>query len=446
MNKRSSSGGRRGGPSSADRKRQALPPPSTQEHDASSIPRLPPHLIAGLILPFVQNRPTWNSVCWANKELMEEGKKIRPPWPNAIHNVGGGEVLDVAFSPCGSFLACAMEHEFRVWDRKTGDRLTGEQTHGGVYCLQYSLQYLATGTEDSIRLWPYTSKPRVAQTSLSDTRDQGPIVLLGPTRWLGVKALVFSPTDSNILASLARGGEIKLWDVSGRVCIQAFDSRAFNTRCATILFSPGDDIQCYVLGAQGSTHHMIRVARKKKGMGYDASTIRIDNTLDDNELEEENIDFGHKILDTLLSGDLTAEPRFTALSPCGTWFAALCLVEEEHEIEWELAMFHLRTMAKIRSVTLFGDWLEFGRIAVSPDGKKLVTTNRRGIARLFECDDLSIQKYDPKHTKGDWMEAIEECSVFRDSEMEESMPIAFDSTSQFFAVGCIEGRVEILTV
>jgi hypothetical protein len=129
----SSSGGES---SSAARKRQATASssapldadplrPSSQEHDASSVPSIiPVSLIAALILPYVPDRSTWNSVCCANKELREAGKGMRPPWHNTTLNVGVVAVGAVAFSPCKSFLACGLEAQsvVRVWDRH-GERI-----------------------------------------------------------------------------------------------------------------------------------------------------------------------------------------------------------------------------------------------------------------------------------------------------------------------------------
>jgi hypothetical protein len=123
MMKRSSSGG--GESASAARKRQAAsaqdpldedplrPSSSTQEHDTSSVPSNG-HLLLALVLPYVQHRATWNSVCCASKELYLAGKEKTPPWPNAILNVGTGAVHAVAFSPRNSFLACSIIAQYVI--------------------------------------------------------------------------------------------------------------------------------------------------------------------------------------------------------------------------------------------------------------------------------------------------------------------------------------------
>jgi hypothetical protein len=96
-----------------------------QEQAASSlsIPKMPPHLIAALILPFVADRATWNSLCSASKELYAARKNKTPPWPNKSFNIGRN-VRHLALSPCGSQLAfCILNYDTRpyyvshVWDR-----------------------------------------------------------------------------------------------------------------------------------------------------------------------------------------------------------------------------------------------------------------------------------------------------------------------------------------
>jgi WD40 repeat protein len=168
-------------------------------------------------------------------------------------------------------------------------------------------------------------------------------------------------------------------------------------RIKTIFFSPGDNIQCYVVTAMGG---MIRIVRDK--MMEFASTI----------LEEPS---------------LGAYP-FTAFSPCGTCFASMSYTGVG--TKWELALFDLRTMAKTQSVFLSGGRFDFACLAMSPDGKKLATINAVGEISLFECHDLTIQKCVDtiEHQRGQAL-----------------WPVAFDPTSRVFAVGCLDGRVELRT-
>jgi WD40 repeat protein len=404
--------------SSATRKRQATSAPldedplqpasSSQEHDASSVPSMLPNLVAALILPFVQDRSTWNSVCSANKELSEEGKRMRPPWPNTTLNVGGRAVLAVAFSPCKSFLACgsSVQTVLHVWDRH-GKQTRLEGHTGGVTCLQYSLdrKYLASGSRDkSIRLWRTIASESVAHSSSSDgstnrctkrgtPEAQSDITLLGHA--YEISALAFSPTDSNILASGCWTGDVKLWDVINQVCIHAFNPGSFAIK--TLFFSPGDNIHCYVVTMGGP---MIRIVRN-------------------------NTEFAATILEPSLGKYPCA-----AFSPCGTCFAAISY--RVSGIKKELSLFDLRSMAKTQSV-LLSDHCNFARIAMSPDGKRLATTDTYGGIGLFECHDRTIHKY---------VDTIEHGS----DKAVGLCPVAFDPTSRCFAVGCIDGRVKLRTL
>jgi WD40 repeat protein len=439
MSNRSSSGGEESS-SALDRKRQAKSTPasldnedplqpasSSEEHDASPVPSmLPINLIAALILPYVQDRSTWNSVCRANKELNKAGKRMMPPWPNTTLNFGAGTVVvAVAFSPCTSVLACSISTEnvvhFWDWHGEKG-RLEGHTNE--VTRLQYSLdgKYLASGSSDkSIRIWRMKSESALHSSSRdecvisesaahSSSRDESrnrgtskgtpqshsDIILLGHLEQ--ITALAFSRTDSNLLASGCQAGEIKLWDVNNQVCIHAFEPLPRSIQ--TIFFSPGDNIQCNVVTMCG---RMIRIVRNKR-MEF-AATIPEEPWL--------------------------GKYPLTAFSPCGTSVACISYMESGRDSE--LAMFDLRTMAKTQSVLLSGGRVDFASMAISPDGKNLATVTRSRGTQIFECHDLTIQKFDIDQRPG------VDVGFSR-------LPVAFDPTSRFFAVGCIDGRVELRTL
>ena len=78
-------------------------------HDApqecNQTPAIPISVISHLVLPFIQDRRTWNNICSANKELYEAGMRMTPPWPETKLMMLGQMVGALEFSPCGSFLA-----------------------------------------------------------------------------------------------------------------------------------------------------------------------------------------------------------------------------------------------------------------------------------------------------------------------------------------------------
>jgi hypothetical protein len=67
---------------------------------ASPPPAIPINVVSDLILPFLQDRRTWNAVCWANKELHAAGMVATPPWPETTLQPGQS-MVSLKFSPCG---------------------------------------------------------------------------------------------------------------------------------------------------------------------------------------------------------------------------------------------------------------------------------------------------------------------------------------------------------
>jgi WD40 repeat protein len=124
---------------------------------------LPMNLIMGSILPFAQDRSTWNNLCLANKELRDGGRTMTPPWPEVItcppldqRNFGRATV----FSPCGHYLACVtmpgseIPSKLHILDRRNGQHtsLNGGYHHQNVQCLSFSGdgKYLAAGGNNGL--------------------------------------------------------------------------------------------------------------------------------------------------------------------------------------------------------------------------------------------------------------------------------------------------------
>jgi hypothetical protein len=94
-------------------------------------------LILTLVLPFIQGRLTWNSVCIANKELHEAGMRMTPPWPETKLMM---EQSALKFSPCGSLLASGAylpPFLVHIWDRRGRQTwLTGHTS--SIFFLSFS--------------------------------------------------------------------------------------------------------------------------------------------------------------------------------------------------------------------------------------------------------------------------------------------------------------------
>jgi WD40 repeat protein len=411
----------RGESSSTAHKRQAVAPqdeegpliPSSsaseslaQQGSSLSIPKIPPHLIADLILPFVADRSTWNSLCSASKELRRAGKKMTPPWPNKAFNLGIKPVRQIAFSPSGSQLAFCMNNRtgqdvVHVWDRWGKETLLEGHTEcTSVYCLKYSLdgEYLASGSGDgSIRIWhaellhttlskPYMERP-------TQTPKEADTILLGCR--LSTTALSFSQTDSNILASGGLNGEFKVWNVKEQACIHSFNPGRGQIR--SLFFAGGVESACIAL-----THTMsiIQLWRAEGSSNFARETIR-------------EADIGGS---GLIPG--------AAFSPSGSFVAATFFPRTWNGNESTLALFDLETMTKTQPVVMPG--FTATCVAVSPDSKELVVVGSRGRIRLLQTDDFSIQR-----------------DLDTTGEAKKIWSVAFDPTCRVLAIGCREGSLEL---
>jgi WD40 repeat protein len=335
---------------------------------------LPIHLIMGSILPYVQDRSTWNSLCIANKELRNAGRTMTPPWPETTlppldQNFG----MATVFSPCGHYLACATMSLpgntpfVSILDRRNGQQTflsTGGNNLIGV-CLAFSGdgKYLSLGGSDGlIRIWPANSARKPTQHGFKTL----------PSRpHSTVRCLAFA-SDSNILAS-GVDGAIKLWGVEDGVCLHTFVLRhgiiSFDPlyrRTSSLVFTGvGASIQC--LAATG-----------------DGSLIRIswNNTLSDCTRD-------------LIDLDGAMRSRNTCFSQCGSFLATidstnkLCL----HEIQTN-GMF---TRTQIVTLPSYCSLRTNAGMAFSPDNNMLAVisdTSREGdtVVRLLDVKDLSLKR------------------------------------------------------
>jgi WD40 repeat protein len=188
-----------------------------ERQESGTTPAIPINVISHWVLPFVQDRLTWNAICSANKELHGAGMRMTPPWPETTLKLGQ-RVKALKFSPCGSFLASGSilsPYLVHICDRRGSlTRLIGHTS--AIRHLSFSKdgKYLASaGNDKSIRIWP-TNSTRVPQQSVKKLSGH----------LCSITYLDFSPDDSNLLAS-GGASESKLWNVEQEVCIYSFNHR-----------------------------------------------------------------------------------------------------------------------------------------------------------------------------------------------------------------------------
>jgi WD40 repeat protein len=376
---------------------------SLGQGSSSSIPKMPLNLIADLILPFVTDRATWNSVCSASKELCLAGKNMTPPWPNKAFNLGRA-VRHVAFSPSGLQLAFGVYtvhydsyerviHVWNVWGKET--LLAGHTGH--IYCQEYSSdgEYLASGSQDgSIRIWHSGS---FLATSFKNSRERSTpkpqkagSILLGSDF---CRRLSFSRTNSNLLASGGLYGEIKVWNVQEEACVHSFNPGGGIIR--SLFFAGGTDNACIAVAGAGS---IIRLWRAEGSSDFASATI----------------------------GEAAGVGGCTppAMSSCGSFLATSTGSSKENTST--LALYNLETMTKTQSV--FIPDFSTACFALSPDSKQLAVGNAMGSIRVVQADDFSIQRV---------LKAI------RGSPSNPVLSLAFDPSGRVLACGYFDGTVEL---
>jgi WD40 repeat protein len=355
------------------------------------------NLIIGSILPFVQDRSTWNNLCVANKELRDAGRTMTPPWPETTIETIQNVAMVMTFSPCGHYLAFARAHGagsrsfVQILDRRDG-QLTPLRGHIlDIFCLTFSDdgKYLASGGNDTlIRIWPTnsTSKP---------TQQSGKTLPGHPTE--KVQCLAFS-SDSNILAS-GSSDEIKLWNVEDSVCIQTFDHQHGST--SSLVFSgSGESIKCFAATTDGS---LICISRNGSHSEFTSDLI---------------VDGATRFLNT-------------AFSPCGSFLATVNLTNE-------LCLYEIKTegMSMTQSVALPAYCIlkTNAGMAFSPDNKMLAvisdTSGEDGtVVRLLDAKDLTRQKQLKWQLRG-----------------ELTVSLAVDPSSRYLATASSHGAVRLWTL
>jgi WD40 repeat protein len=320
-----------------------------QESDAT--PAIPINVISHWILPFVQDRLTWNAVCSANKELHGAGMRMTPPWPETTLKLGQ-TVRALKFSPCGSFLASGSGSGssrspglVHICDRHGSlTRLIGHTS--GIRHLSFSSdgKHLAsTGYDMSIRIWP-TNSTRVPQQSDKKLRGHRSLI----------SCLDFSPDDSNLLAS-GDAAAVKLWNVEQEVCIYSFNHRYDAIRSLCFLPTREERHTCTFVTSTGS---LIRTYWE------DLSGITND------------------IVDMPGLGEV----RTSAFSHCGSLLAAASPGQA-------VTLYNMRTMSVVQRISLRRYMAApNNHLAFSPDGKTLVFALDQHEIHICKVHDLNVRR------------------------------------------------------
>jgi WD40 repeat protein len=327
--------------------------------ECDTTPVIPINLISHLILPFL-DRPTWNAVCSANKELHEAGMRMTPPWPATKLRMGLN-VATLKFSPCGSFLATgaySSPYLVHICDRRGRQTcLTGHTQ--GILFLSFSNDgnYLASAGcsryDTSIQIWPANSTTRLPQQSDKTLRGHQRVI----------NCLDFSPDDTNILAS-GEYGTIKLWNVEQEVCIFSFDHFCGSIR--SLYFPVEDEGQkCIFVTADGS---LVRTWWN-----------------DLSEIESDIVDMpGLGSVQTL------------TFSHCRSLLAAVSLGGGGGAV----TIYNMLTLTVVRRLPLPGDMYlaPYNCLTFSPDGKTLVLRFTNYVIQICEVSDLNISRLLQPHS------------------------------------------------
>lgn len=252
------------------------------------------------------------------------------------------------------------------WDPWGKQTLLAGPDRGGewvaISCLEYSSdgEYLASGCNDgSIRLWHtklfhiFSRERPIRATSQADTILQGNH--LYPTR-----ALAFSRTDSNLLASGFMHGVISLWNVKEQAHIHLFNPHCGAIR--SLSFVGGEVVTCFAATSLGS------IIRLWKPQG--SSDFASETTIGE-------------------AASLEGTIAYAVFSRPGSFLATS--MHSSDGTTFTLALYELETMTKTQSVVIPGRNVT-SLMAFSPDNKTLIICDLTGRVRLLQADDFSIQR------------------------------------------------------
>lgn len=287
-------------------------------------------------------------------------------------------VNGVVYSPDGSRLATSSsDGTARIWDRKTGQAvatLTGHTAQVFDITFHPDGEIVATGSEDgSIKLWQADSGRELISLSLDTEILDEDIVEQG----LWVDGVAFSP-DGRLLAGGNFQGTVKIWDVGSLEEVSSFQLPEFTS----LAFSPDGNQIATAYGFESGTVTIweINSGSEIATMEHGLSVSQLSFSPDGTSLASAGIDGALAIWDPsngelLMRKDIGGELNSVTFSPNGDILAAAhpngtAILLDPNSLE-EL-------------LVLSGHTAAVSRVDFDPEGKYLASASEDGTAREWD--------------------------------------------------------------
>jgi WD40 repeat protein len=302
-----------------------------------------------------------------------------------------GDVLSVAFSPDGKFVAAGTAtNEARVWRVVDGMPLLACEGHSDwVYAVAFSpdSKTVASGSYDQrIRLWDvhtgHLHKEMVGHSN-------------------GVRSIAFSP-DGQILASSSDDQSIRLWNVQTGHTIKTLQEHGGWVRSITfspdgqILASGSDDCNIYLWDVHAGV--LIKTVQGHRNgvwsVAFSPDGSLLASSSDDQSIRVWDVKTGQTV--RVLQGH-SSGVRSVAFSPNGS---ALVSSSDDQSVRlWEV-----KTGTPLKIFQAHESWVR--AVAFSPDGNMLVSGSGDQSVRLWDTESGQVVRTLQGHTSSVWSIAI----------------------------------------